>query len=129
MKNATIFAVIVLALLIVGILFYSSSSTIQTSSVSETTASLESGEIQRVTLSMRNANYYPNTITVKANQPVELTLDGSVGGCFRSFTVKDLGVQGLSRNPAEKIVFTPTKAGTYTFACSMGMGYGKIIVQ
>jgi plastocyanin domain-containing protein len=27
------------------------------------------------------------------------------------------------------VEFTPTKSGTYNFACSMGMGKGKIVVN
>jgi hypothetical protein len=45
--------------------------------------------VQRVTLSYKNYNYYPNTIAVNINQPVEITLDDSIRGCFRSFTIKD----------------------------------------
>ncbi|HLC53923.1 MAG TPA: cupredoxin domain-containing protein [Candidatus Nanoarchaeia archaeon] len=84
---------------------------------------------QQVTLSMKNNNYYPNTITVKAGQPVSITLDKSIQGCFRSFTIKDLGVKGYSQNPSQTIDFTPTKKGTFRFACSMGMGYGNIVIE
>lgn len=87
------------------------------------------GNAQQVTLGMKNGNYFPSTITVKANQPVELTLDSSVVGCFRSFTIRDLGVADLSNNPSDTIIFTPTKTGTFRFSCSMGMGFGTIIVE
>ena len=87
------------------------------------------GEVQKVSLGIKNANYYPNTLTVESGKPVELTLDSSVSGCFRSFTVKSLGVQEYSRTPAETISFVPTTKGTFAFACSMGMGYGKLIVK
>lgn len=88
-----------------------------------------SEDAQKITISMRNANYYPQTITVKEGQPVALTLDKSVGGCFRSFTVRDLGVSEYSASPNEPIIFTPAKKGTFKFACSMGMGYGNLIVE
>lgn len=87
------------------------------------------GTAQKITLSMKEGNYFPSTITVKANQPVELTLDSSVGGCYRAFTIRDLGVADLSNNPSDIIVFTPTKTGTFGFSCSMGMGFGTIIVE
>ncbi|MBS3092490.1 cupredoxin domain-containing protein [Candidatus Pacearchaeota archaeon] len=86
-------------------------------------------DAQKITLSTKNYNYYPNTITVKEGKPVEITLDKSVTGCLRSFNIKDLGVSKTARTPEDKIIFTPTKKGTFTFACSMGMGYGKIIVE
>ena len=86
------------------------------------------GEVQKITLSVKDYNYFPNTIQVKANQPVELTLDSSVTGCLRAFVIKDLGVSQSSRSPAQTINFTPTKKGSFRFACTMGMGYGTIEV-
>ncbi|OIO81442.1 hypothetical protein AUJ84_01085 [Candidatus Pacearchaeota archaeon CG1_02_32_132] len=80
-------------------------------------------------MSEKNYNYYPSEIKVKANQPVEITLDDKVVGCLRAFTIRDLGVSKYARTPDEKIIFTPNKKGTFTFSCSMGMGYGKIIVE
>ena len=90
---------------------------------------LGTGEAQKIVLSEKNANYYPGTISVKAGQPVELTLDSSVKGCLRSLVIKDFGVAQYAQTPKDTIKFTPTKRGTFTFACSMGMGYGKIIVE
>jgi|SRR3989344_9380213 len=86
------------------------------------------GEVQKVVLGTKDYNYYPNTIKVQAGKPVSITLDKSVTGCLRSFTIKDLGVSKYAKNPSETIDFTPTKKGTFRFACSMGMGYGTIIV-
>ncbi len=88
-----------------------------------------SGEIQEVVIGMKNYNYYPNTVKVKVNQPVSISLDSSVYGCFRDFTIREFGVREYLRTPQDTVEFTPTKKGTYTFACSMGMGTGKIIVE
>ncbi|MEK6875260.1 MAG: cupredoxin domain-containing protein [Nanoarchaeota archaeon] len=85
-------------------------------------------EIQKITLSMKN-NYYPNTITVKSGVPVEITLDSSVGGCYRSFSIPKLGVSKRSSNPSDTIKFTPSQKGTFRYQCSMGMGTGTIIVE
>lgn len=87
------------------------------------------GEIQKVTLSFKDYNYYPNTIIVKAGKPVEITLDNSIKGCFRSFNIKQLGISQYSSSPDNKIRFTPMKAGNYEFACSMRMGYGTLVVE
>jgi len=87
------------------------------------------GEVQKVVLSMKNYNYYPNTITVKAGNPVSISVDKSVYGCFRSFTIRDFGISKYLRTPEDTVEFTPTKPGTYTFACSMGMGTGTLIVK
>ena len=87
------------------------------------------GEVQKVVLGTKDYNYYPNTIKVQSGKPVSITLDKSVTGCLRSFTIKDLGVSKYVKTPSETIDFTPTKKGTFRFACSMGMGYGTIIVE
>ena len=62
------------------------------------------------------------------NKPVRIYLDASVRGCYRSFTVKSFGVAKNLRTPEDYVEFTPDKEGTFGFACSMGMGTGKIIV-
>ena len=90
---------------------------------------IDSSNSQQVTLGIKNFNYFPEVITVKAGQPVSLTLDNSVTGCFRSFNIRDLGVSGYSSSPDNKIMFTPAEKGTYKFSCSMGMGYGTLIVE
>ncbi|MFH1133246.1 MAG: cupredoxin domain-containing protein [Nanoarchaeota archaeon] len=86
-------------------------------------------QTQDRTLSFQNRNYYPQTLTVKAGQPVRITLDASVRGCYRSFTIRALGISKYSSSPADVIEFVPTQPGTYRFACSMGMGTGTIIVE
>ncbi len=88
-----------------------------------------SGKIQEVTLGMKGYNYYPNTVAVKANQPVRIYLDKSVGGCYRSFTIRDFGIAKYLATPKDYVEFTPTKKGSYRFACSMGMGTGTLIVE
>ncbi len=85
-------------------------------------------DVQKITLSFKNYNYYPNTITVNVNQPVEITLDNSIGGCYRSFNIRDLGVSYRSSSPSDMIKFTPTQKGSFEFACGMRMGIGTINV-
>lgn len=86
-------------------------------------------QAQKVVLGMKNYNYYPNTITVKENQPVRIYLDSSVVGCYRSFVIREFGIAKYLKTPNDYIEFTPNKKGTYGFACSMGMGTGKLIVE
>lgn len=90
-------------------------------------ANAPENSVQKVNLGFRN-NYYPNTITVQSGRPVEITLDSSVGGCYRSFNIRALGVSYLSSGPSDTIKFTPDKKGSFRFACGMGMGYGTINV-
>lgn len=85
--------------------------------------------VQEITLSYKNYNYYPNTITVKQGIPVKITLDSSIGGCYRTLVIPDLGVSKNSASPSDTVEFTPNKAGTFRFRCGMGMGTGTLIVE
>ena len=89
----------------------------------------DTGNMQKIVLGAKELNYYPDTIKVKVNQPVEITLDESVSGCLRSFSIRELGILQYAQTPNDKIVFTPTEKGSFTFSCSMGMGSGTLIVE
>ena len=127
MKKATIFISIIVIIILGYFIFVCGKS--NQNQQSSGNAGVIAGEVQKVNIGMQNSNYYPNTINVKAGIPVEITLDNSVAGCYRSFVMGDLGVRQYSASPSNKITFTPNKKGTFKFACSMGMGYGKIIVE
>ncbi len=124
-NKITLVGILVLVVLVVGFIYFGSGNTEST----PITGNVVAGEIQKVVISEKNSNYYPQTINVKAGSPVEITLDSSVVGCFRSFNIRDLGVSGYAKTPGDKITFTPAQKGTYKFACSMGMGTGTIIVE
>lgn len=129
MKNTTILIMTAIIIVSMGIFVFTSSGKTNGANSITGDAITNSGNIQKITLSTKNYNYYPNTIKVNADQPVEITLDKSVYGCLRAFTINALGVSKYSKSPEEKITFTPTQKGTFTFSCSMGMGYGKLIVE
>ncbi len=123
-------AFIVLIVLAVGIfMFFGASGSSATNGTVGDVVNTGNADTQKITLGTKNYNYFPNTMTVKAGKPVSITLDSSVSGCLRSFTIKALGVSGYSQNPSQTIDFTPNQKGTFKFACSMGMGYGTIIVE
>ena len=134
MKNTTLFGFILIILLLVGYFLF-----FNTTDVSGVTGNVvgsngdseivNNEDTQKITLGTRNYNYYPNEFSVKANQLVEITLDDSVRGCLRSFSIRDLGISKFSQNPSQKIVFTPTQIGSFKFSCSMGMGYGTINIR
>ena len=126
LKKATLYiAGIIVLVAFAGIFFFSNSG----STTGNVISNPSNGEAQNVVLSVKNLNYYPNTITVKANQPVKIKLDDSVAGCLRSFAIRELGIQKYLKTPQETLEFTPTEKGTYRFSCSMGMGYGTLIVE
>ena len=121
MKNSTVLVLMGIMLIGTGIFVFAGNKSPQANG-----NVIGTGDVQKVTLSQKNYNYFPQTITVKAGQPVELTLDSKVQGCYRSFTIRELGVAGYARTPQEKITFTVPKPGTYKFSCSMGMGSGTL---
>ena len=127
MKNTTFLLIMaILVIIVIGFFISTGEKDISGSSISDTNTD---GETQKIVLSMKNNNYYPNTIRVKADLPVEISLDKTISGCYRSFTIKDFGVSKYLATPQDTVIFTPNKKGTFTFACSMGMGYGKLIVE
>jgi len=129
MKNTTILVLIVLILVVGSIFVFSNSANSVNGDVIKDNSKTITGEVQKIVISEKNSNYYPNEIKVKAGQPVSISLDSKVTGCLRSFTIRDLGLQKYLRTPQDTLDFTPTKKGAFTFSCSMGMSFGKLIVE
>ena len=129
MKNTTLLFFIFLIIILIGGFVVVKGKNGTGASVGVEVPQKIQGPVQQVVLGMEKFNYSPNTVKVKANQPVEVTLDESVKGCLRSFAIRDLGISQYAKTPADKIVFTPTTPGTFSFSCSMGMGYGTLVVQ
>jgi plastocyanin domain-containing protein len=127
MKNTTMLISMLFILIFAGVFFLKNSATTEINQIKVPTVNTE--EVQKIILSIKDYNYYPNTIKVREGIPVSITLDSSISGCFRSFTIRDLGINKYSKNPKDTIDFIPNKKGTFRFACSMGMGTGTIIVE
>ncbi len=122
-RKSTLYIIGIVILIALGIYFVSSNN-----SVNSTSSTSGGGAVQEITLSYKNGNYYPNTVNVEVGRPVRIYLDSSVRGCYRTFVIKSFGVSKRLATPEDYVEFTPTKEGTYGFACSMGMGTGKLIV-
>lgn len=83
----------------------------------------------RLTLTNKAPFYAPsNQLTVTSGKPVHLEIDGVAGGCRSVFQIPGVGVQFLLNQEKNSADFTPTKPGTYTFSCSMGMYRGTLTV-
>jgi len=124
-KKTTLYFLVILVIVVAGYITMASKSAPSSGSVSNS----GNGDMQKVVIGMKNYNYYPNTIRVKVGQPVEISLDESVYGCFRDFTIREFGVRKYLKTPQDTVTFTPTEKGSYTFACSMGMGTGTLVVE
>lgn len=131
MKSTTLGILAVLIIVIVGGYVFLGSAKNNGNSITGNAVSdnVNNGEVQKVVLSMRDFNYYPPEVKVKAGQPVSLSIDDKVYGCLKAVTIRELGLSKYLKTSSETLDFTPTKAGKYTIACSMGMGYGKLVVE
>lgn len=85
------------------------------------------GEAQVVTIGLDQGGYLPREFTVKANQPVTLRNDGTLKGCSIYPNQPEIGMAG-DFSKSNDYTFTPTKKGTFTFTCGMGMWKGTINV-
>ena len=126
-KKSTLYVAGIILIILAGSVFMIKAGKIDTTE-SIIDSSLN-GDVQNIVLGMKNFNYYPNTITVKAGIPVSISLDDSVYGCFRDFTIPEFGIHEYLRTSQDTVEFLPTKSGKYTFACSMRMGVGTLIVE
>ncbi|MFA5954456.1 MAG: sulfite exporter TauE/SafE family protein [Patescibacteria group bacterium] len=66
--------------------------------------------------------------TVRAGYPVHIQIDGYGTGCRAVFQIPRLNVETLLDKQVNIVDFTPTRAGDYTFSCSMGMYRGTLRV-
>ena len=82
--------------------------------------------VQEVTINVYSNGYKSNTNTLKVNVPVRLTLiSNNVRSCAKAFAIPEFNIfKVLPSDGREIIEFTPTKVGTLTYTCSMGMYTG-----
>lgn len=83
------------------------------------------------TITITDAGYYPNTLTVKHGDKVTLKLiNNGAQGCTQAFTIPQLNVQKVvPTGSSDSVTFTaPDKPTELAFMCSMGMYRGTIKV-
>lgn len=129
MKNTTILlAMAVLIVLAGSFIFVGGDKGITGNVIAQDPQALQ-GETQRVVLSQEGLNY--KDVRVEVGKPIEISADSSVRGCLRSL-VFNIGGKRYSKylkTPQESMTLPALEKGTYTFSCSMGMGYGKLVVE
>ena len=86
--------------------------------------------VQEVNLKMGAVGYEPSTITVNKGSPVKINLQAAKdAGCTRSIVFPDFKISKVvERGSTDTVQFTPEKAGTYQFRCSMNMARGTLVV-
>lgn len=142
MKNTTLLIFSIIILFIIGVIFFVKAGNINKNITGNIVGDVivngenggeigkvVDGEVQKIVLGMKNFNYYPSEIKVKSGIPVSISLEDNVFGCLRALSIRELGVSKYLRSSSDTLDFLPTKKGVYTISCSMGMGYGKLIVE
>jgi plastocyanin len=92
----------------------------------------DSVQILKATYSVA-ADVKPNKFTVKAGVPVRFDIDAQEdgAGCMGSIMIPGLdnNARGFEKGKTTTLSFTPTKPGSYTITCAMGVPRGTIIVN
>ncbi|MBA3726353.1 MAG: cupredoxin domain-containing protein [Armatimonadetes bacterium] len=90
-------------------------------------ADVRGGQDATVTV---NNGFSPSTISVKAGEPVRLTFDTIEAGCATEVIFEKPKIRKALTNGQKTVVtFTPDEAGTYAFACPMGMYKGSVVAK
>jgi sulfite exporter TauE/SafE len=86
--------------------------------------------VQKITINVLNSGYSPDYLRVAKDIPVELTLvTNQTYSCAVAFIFKEFKIKTfLEPTGQQTFTFTPTKPGTFTFTCSMGMYTGTLEV-
>lgn len=76
--------------------------------------------VQKFTVTSSNFMFTPKTLTVKKGQPVEITFKNSEG--THDFVIDEFKIktQMVQSGQSETVTFTPDKAGTFDYYCSVG---------
>jgi hypothetical protein len=86
------------------------------------------GTIQKVTIDTASGSYNPNTITLKAGVPTEITFTQSFG-CLGQVIFPDLGISADLSAGDTTVKLPALDAGTYGFNCGMQMVFGTLTVE
>lgn len=123
-NKITIIGILALVAVVVGFVFLSGNT-----ESTPITGNVVAGEMQKVVLSQDDLNY--KDVRVQAGKPITLSADSSVTGCLRSvvFNIEGKKYSKYLRTTSDSVELPALSKGIYSFSCSMGMGFGKLIVE
>jgi len=95
-----------------------------------TAAAVTSAGVQEAFIVVKGG-YSPETIRVTAGRPVRLVFNRQESDpCSERVILDAFGVSAeLPQGSNVPVEFTPTEAGSYEFACQMGMLRGKVVAE
>ncbi|RVU71474.1 MULTISPECIES: cupredoxin domain-containing protein [Lactobacillus] len=88
-------------------------------------------QTKKVVVNAKNHGYKPEVVTFKQGKEAQLKFIPSDSmGCMNEVVSKDLNFDQKLDGQKEVVINIPTdKPGTYTYACSMDMFHGKVVVE
>jgi len=87
--------------------------------------------IQKVTVALTEKGYQPNSLKLRRGIPAQVTFLRKVSAtCGTQVVIPEYDIKrDLPLNESVSVAFTPSKSGTFTFSCGMGMLRGSLIVR
>lgn len=128
MKNTTTIIMIIILVLIGGWFTFVNGKNVNSANIISDEKQIVNNEMQKIVLSQSGYNY--KDISAKAGKPIKISADKSVSGCLRSavFNVNGKKYSKYLKTTEDVLELPALSKGTYTFSCSMGMGFGKLVV-
>jgi plastocyanin len=86
--------------------------------------------VQVVAIGVKDGYYDPNQFTAQTGTPITVVFTGKARGCLGNPQFKSLGKKAdFTKTGSATIELGSLPAGTYGFACGMGMTGGKLVVE
>jgi plastocyanin domain-containing protein len=95
---------------------------------SSSTASIVNG-VQEINMNVDSGGYSPNSFVIKTGVPVKWNVNVlELTGCNQELVMREYNIDKKLERGLNVIEFTPTKTGTISFTCGMGMLHGSFVV-
>jgi len=87
--------------------------------------------IQKVTVALTEKGYQPGSLKLRRGIPAQVTFLRKVSAtCGTQVVIPEYDIKrDLPLNESVSVAFTPSKSGTFTFSCGMGMLRGSLVVR
>ena len=124
MKNTTIIIMVIILVIAGGWFTFVNGKKVNSANIISDEKQIVNNEIQEIVLSQNGYNY--KDISAKSGISIEISADDSVSGCLRSatFNINGKKYSKYLKTPEDTLQLPALSKGTYTFSCSMGMGFG-----
>jgi plastocyanin domain-containing protein len=94
-------------------------------------AKRKAAAVQKVTVALTEKGYQPVSLKLRRGIPAQVTFIRKVSAtCGTQVTIPEYNIKrDLPLNEPVSVSFTPSKSGTFTFSCGMGMIRGSLIIR